>query len=308
MNEKQKQFISAIVYVQNDESYIKKFLEMVYTVLSQNFEKFEIICVNDYSDDATKQVIRDVSSTMTDCMISIVNTGFYQGIEAAMLAGLDLAIGDFVLEFDEAVIDYDTEMIMQCYNRCVEGFDVVSCGSGNRRGSSRLFYSLYNRHSGTQHELKSETFRIISRRGINRVYAMSPNPMYRKALYQNCGLKTDYLEYEGIGASNRKHVLKQPHETALTSLILFTNIAYKATVALAFAMMLATLASIIYTVTVYIAGNPVEGFTTMMVLLSGAFFALFTILAVVIKYLTVILKLVFQKQRYTLESIEKLTG
>jgi len=308
MSEKQKQFISAVVYVYNGEHDIKNFLTVVYEILNKNFEKFEIICVNDYSSDNSKQVIRDVASTMSNCMISMVNTGFYQGIEAAMLAGLDLAIGDFVLEFDEIVIDYDSDIIMQCYHRCVEGFDVVSCGSGNRRGSSSLFYSLYNRYSGTQHELRSETFRIISRRGINRVYAMSPNPMYRKALYQNCGLKTDYLEYEGVGVSNRKHILKQPHETALTSLILFTNIAYKATVTLAFVMMLATLGSIIYTLTIYIAGNPVEGFTTMMALLSGAFFALFTILAVVIKYLTVILKLVFQKQRYTLESVEKLTG
>ena len=307
MSEKQKQFISAIAYVYNGEHHIKNFLEMVYTTLNQYFEKFEIICVNDYSDDNSKQVIHDVSCTMPNCMVSIVNTGFYQGIEAAMLAGLDLAIGDFVLEFDEIIIDYDSKIIMQCYNRCVEGFDVVSCGSGNRRRTSKLFYSLYNRHSGSQHALRSETFRIISRRGINRVYAMSPNPMYRKALYQNCGLKTDYLEYEGVGISNRKHTLKQPHETALTSLILFTNIAYKSTVTLAFVMMLATLGSIIYTITVYIAGNPIEGFTTMMALLSGAFFALFTILAVVIKYLTVILKLVFQKQRYTLESIEKLT-
>jgi len=306
MSEQQKQFISAVIYVHNSELYLKNFLE--YEILAQNFEKFEIICVNDYSDDNSKQVVRDAASAMTNCLISIVNTGFHQGIEAAMLAGLDLAIGDFVLEFDETTIDYDPEIIMKCYNRCVEGFDVVSCGSGNRRGSSKLFYSLYNRHSGTQHELKSETFRIISRRGINRVYAMSPNPLYRKALYQNCGLKTDYLEYEGTGVANRKHTLKQPHETALTSLILFTNIAYKATVMFALVMMLVTFGSIIYTITIFITGNPVEGFTTMMTLLSAAFFALFTILAVVIKYLTVILKLVFQKQRYTLESVEKLTG
>jgi len=308
MSEKQKQFISAVVYIHNGEQYVEHFLQMLYGILSDNFERFEIICVNDHSTDNSKQAIRDIANSITGCMISIVNTGFHQGIESSMLAGLDLAIGDFVLEFDEAVIDYDPEIIMKCYNRCVEGFDVVSSGSGNRRGSSSLFYSLYNRHSGTQHELKSETFRIISRRGINRVYAMSPNPMYRKALYQNCGLKTDYLEYETTGVANRKHILKQPHETAVTSLILFTNIAYKATIILASIMMIFTLGSIIYTITVYIAGNPVEGFTTMMTLLSAAFFALFIILAVVIKYLSVILKLVFQKQRYTLESVEKLTG
>ena len=306
---KHKKFVSAVAYVHDAENEIAMFLQTLYDVLEGNFENFEIICVNDSSADNSGQVIRDFADTVANCMISMVNTGFHQGIEQAMLAGLDLAIGDFVFEFDDIIVDYEPDLIMKIFDKCIQGFDIVSCGNGGKRVSSKIFYSIYNRHSGSQYELKSETFRVISRRAINRVYSMSPSPIYRKALYRNCGLKTDYLQYKGQSARpSRKHVLKDPHDTALTSLVLFTNVAYKAALALTIIMMLATLGSLGYIVVIYFIGNPVEGYTTMMALLSGAFFGIFAILAVMIKYLSLLLRLVFQRQRYVLESVEKLTG
>lgn len=309
MSLKQKNFVSAVVYIHNVEDMIDNFLEMIYGVLGDNFEKFEIICVNDCSTDNSKEVIKNHANEISSCMLSIVNMSYYHGVEAAMRAGIDLAIGDFIFEFDEIVVDFDPSLIMDVYNRSLQGFDIVSCGKGNYRASSKLFYSIYNRHSGTQYALKSETFRIISRRGINRVQSMSVNIPYRKALYYNCGLRLDYIYYKTINTdAKQKQRLKNPYDTALTSLILFTNIAYKVSLFFTFAMMLATLGSLTYVVVIYLAGNPVEGYTTMMVLMSGAFFALFAISAVVIKYLSVISGLVFHKQRYMIEGVEKITG
>ena len=103
-------------------------------------------------------------------------------------------------------------------------------------------------------------------------------------------------------------MLKNPHDTALTSLILFTNVAYKLTLTLTIIMMFATLGAVIYVISVYLVGNPVEGYTTMMLFMAGAFFVLFAVLSVVIKYLSVILSLIFNKQRYVVESIEKVVG
>jgi len=307
MVNKNKKFVSAVAYIHNSENEIESFLKMLHSVLIENFEKFEIICVNDYSSDDSVARIHKTGKDLTDCMVSVVNTGYYQGVEISMLAGTDLAIGDFIFEFDDVLVDYNPNLIIDCYNKCIQGFDIVSCGSERIRTSSKLFYSIFNRFSGAQYEIKSETFRVVSRRAINRVYAITPNPIYRKALYHNCGLKTCHMGYKGA-RPRAKNNLKNPHDTAITSLLLFTNVAYKATLALALAMMLATFASIAYVIGIYILGTPVEGYTTMMILISGAFFALFTILAVVIKYLSVVLQLVFQHRKYLLESVEKITG
>ena len=309
MNIKQKNFVSAVVYVHDAANVIERFLETLYGVLNANFEKFEVICVDDASMDNSKSIIKKFANKSAGGMLSIVNMSYYQGVEAAMRAGIDLAIGDFVFEFDEVEIDYEADMIMQVYNRSLQGFDVVSCGKGNLHMSSNIFYSIYNRHSSTQYALKSETFRIISRRGINRVQSMSVNMPYRKAVYSNCGLKIDHINYKPTDNNAAKaQRLKNPHDTALTALILFTNVAYKISLVFTLVMMIATLISVGYAVTVYLMGNPVAGYTTTMILISGGFFAIFAVLVVIIKYLSVLLGLVFNKQRYVIEGIEKITN
>ncbi|MCL1973042.1 MAG: glycosyltransferase [Endomicrobia bacterium] len=304
MSIKQKKFVSAVVYVRNAEKEIENFLKMLHGVLSVNFEKFEIICANDASTDNSKKIIQELADSFDSGILSIVNMGYYQGVEAAMHAGVDFAVGDFVFEFDSTVMDYDSDLIMQVYNRSLQGFDIVSCGK-DQKMSSKLFYSIYNlyAHSGAQHKLKSETFRVLSRRAINRIHSMSVTIPYRKALYSNCGLKMDYIYY--TGDSKRCGTLKDKYDTAVTALILFTGIAYKVALLFTFAMMLVTLGTAGYVAAVYILGNPVAGYTTMMLFMSMAFFMLFAILSIVIKYLSVILEIVFNNRRYVIESIEK---
>lgn len=52
--------------------------------------------------------------------------------------------------------------------------------------------------------------------------------------------------------------------------------------------------------------KPVEGWAPIMGLSSLGFCGLFVILTVIIKYLNLILNLIFKKQRYLIESVEKL--
>lgn len=48
---KEKNFVSAVIYVHDAENEIEKFLKTVAGVLEANFENSEIICVNDFSGD-----------------------------------------------------------------------------------------------------------------------------------------------------------------------------------------------------------------------------------------------------------------
>ena len=58
MANKEKNFMSAVIYVHNDETVIDGFLQAVIGVLEDNFEHSEIICVNDFSQDDSAQVVR----------------------------------------------------------------------------------------------------------------------------------------------------------------------------------------------------------------------------------------------------------
>ena len=72
---------------------IGTFLQNINKELSENFEEYEIICVNDKSTDNTLEEIKRVASNMKK---RIINMSYYQGLELSMNAGIDLTIGDFV--------------------------------------------------------------------------------------------------------------------------------------------------------------------------------------------------------------------
>ena len=121
---KEKNFVSAVIYIHNVEKRIAMFLQMVRRTLEDNFEHSEIICVNDCSSDASVEQIKMISKEARHTNISVLNMSYFHGMEPAMNAGVDLSIGDFVFEFDSTVIDYEAELIMQVYRRALEGFDI----------------------------------------------------------------------------------------------------------------------------------------------------------------------------------------
>ena len=145
---KEKNFISAVLYVHNNEIQIVDVLRKVNEVLSDNFEKYEIICVNDYSTDKSVEKIKNFADTVKESVISILNMSYYQGIELSMNAGVDLAIGDFIFEFDNIEMDYSIETIMEVYYQSLKGFDIVSAAPQKpMKKTSLLFYNLFNGHS-----------------------------------------------------------------------------------------------------------------------------------------------------------------
>ncbi|MGN0456726.1 MAG: glycosyltransferase [Acutalibacteraceae bacterium] len=311
VKDKEKNFVSAVVYVHNRENTIKASLKQINDVLNEHFLKYEIICVNDASYDDSASVIKEFGEKYLDCPLSIVNMGFFQGVEMSMNAGVDLSIGDFVFEFDSDIIDFEPSLIMDIYYHSLKGYDIVSAtADGKKRLSSSLFYKLFNKSAKTQYKLSTESFRILSRRAINRVHALSKTIPYRKALYANCGLKMDTVHYKPNNSSRSDSINKQSDtrlETALDSLMLFTNIGYRASMILTIIMILATVGIGIYTILVFALGHPVPGFTTTMLVLTGSFFGVFAILTIIIKYLSLLVNLIFKKQRYLVESIEKIS-
>lgn len=307
----EKNFVSAVVYVHNNEKQIKAFLEMLWRSLETHFAKYEIIMVNDASDDASADIIRKTAESFDGAVVSILKMSYFQGLELSMNAGKDLAIGDYVFEFDTVDMDYDAEKIFEIYKTAVSGYDIVSASSDkNRKASSSLFYTVFNRFSKVQYKLSTETFRVLSRRAINRIDASSTVIPYRKAVYANCGLKCKNVIYEAKADLEKNYSGNQKRyreELAMETLILHTNVAYKVTSSLTILMMAVTLFALLYTVIVFLTGNPVAGWTTMMLVLSFGFLGMFAILSIVIRYLAIILDLNFKKYRVVFESIEKIS-
>lgn len=311
MANKEKNFASAVVYVHNAENRIEKFLKAIIDTMELNFEHSEIICVNDASDDNSVEKIKTISVGASSTSVSVINMSYFHGLEMAMNAGMDMSIGDFVFEFDNTTLDFDLSMIMAVYRRSLEGYDIVSASADQReRFSSNLFYKVFDHYTDVSYKMQTESFRILSRRVINRISSMNKTIPYRKALYANCGLKTDNMKYKVVGLSQKYRNKKERHYRsglAADSLILFTEIGYRFSKAMTFLMMFMSLFMIVYSVVIYATSHPVAGWTTTILFLSVAFFGLFGILTLVIKYLQLLVDLVFKRKHYSFESIEKLT-
>ena len=307
---KEKNFISAVVYVRNDDAHISEFLSMLTGVLEGNFEHSEIICVNDFSSDDSLAKIREFCKAGSSVSISVLNMSYFHGIELSMNAGVDLSIGDFVFEFDSVAMDYEPSRIMDLYYRTQEGFDIVSLTPDKGNGFfSRVFYKLFNVFSNYPQKISTETVRILSRRTINRVSSMSKTIPYRKAIYASSGLRTARIVYQRMDSSRSVDKGERSYRRglAVNSLILFTDVGYKFSIYMAVIMMCIAISMVTYSVVIYLTRNPVEGWTTTILFLSFAFFGLFSVLTVIIKYLQIIVDLIFKRKTYNFESIEKLT-
>jgi dolichol-phosphate mannosyltransferase len=310
MINKEKNFMSAVIYVHNAEDRIEKFLNMVIEAMEENFEHSEIVCVNDHSDDDSVGIIKRIGKKAENTTITVLNMSYFHGVETAMNAGVDLAIGDFVLEFDSAIADFDKSQIMAVYKKALEGFDIVSASPEKKqRFTSRLFYSIFNRFTDFSYKISSERFRVLSRRVINRVSSMNKSVPYRKAVYANCGLKTFNMKYSVTDTAYEKADRlenKYRKELAVDSMILFTELGYRFSVTMTVIMMLVAVFVAVYSAVIYIFSTPVAGWTTTIFFMSFAFFGLFGILTIIIKYLQILVDLVFKRKKYSFESIEKI--
>lgn len=310
MANKEKNFISAVIYVHNDESVIGVFLQTVIRVLEDNFEHSEIICVNDFSSDCSVQAVRRTGSQARHTTVTVLNMSYFHGVETSMNAGVDLAIGDFVLEFDSCVLDFAPQEIMNVYRKSLTGYDIVSASPDKKqRLTSNIFYNVFNRFTDYSYKLYSERFRVLSRRVINRISSMNKSVPYRKAVYANCGLKTMNVKYPAMGGGQGKEdkaERKYRTELAVNSMILFTQLGYRFSVTMTVIMMLVAVFVAAYSAFVYLFSTPVAGWTTTIFFMAFAFFGLFGILTIIIKYLQILVDLVFRRKKYSFESIEKL--
>lgn len=307
MENKEKNFVSAVVYLYNEDNYVQSYLKGLEDTLKQNFEKYEIIVVNDASTDEGAKNVKAYVSSQDGAKVTLMNMGYHQGLETSLNAGVDLAIGDFVYELEFTNIDYSWNVLMDVYRHSLEGYDIVNAKGnvGKKVTTGSLFYNVMNKYANLQYPLSSGSFRIVSRRAINRIHSLATRIPYRKVAYANCGLKCDTLLYECTkkvklrSASNRL-------ELATNSLVLFTDIAFRFTFWFAVIMIVLTVGMAIYASISLIQNNTVDGWAIVTLFGGFALSGLFVVLCMIVRYLTTLVRLNFLKRDYVFESIDKL--
>ena len=112
--------ISVVVSCYNEEKALPLFYEEMERVRKQDFEgvaDFEYIFVNDGSKDKTLDIIKELRKK--DSKVRYVSFSRNFGKEAAMLAGLEASVGDYVTLMDADLQD-PPSLLKEMYNAIVE--------------------------------------------------------------------------------------------------------------------------------------------------------------------------------------------
>lgn len=289
-------FASVVIYVDDTAARYPDAAVRMADELAAMFKTYEMIVVD---DGCASGVADSVTTALAGHPISIVRMGNRQGPEAAMNAGVDAAVGDYVFEVDDLGA-LDVAFVRSAYVEAMAGADVVNGvfeGGSSLRG--KLFYSAFNRFSGFPTKLASNPCRLLSRRAVNRVRSMSGYAPYRKASYAASGLKVAEVKVGGHATH------KTDLAMAVTSLALYTDAFYKVASWLAALMAVLSFAEIVYVAVIAASGIAVAGWVTTMLVLTIGFMAVFVLFAFALKYLDLLVKISFEKQGYLTDGIER---
>lgn len=140
---KEQNFISAVVYMTNDSAQTLAFFKRLYSCLEEHFVQYEIIAVNAFGEKNIGKELKEWAKSIAK-PLTLVHMSAGQAHEQCMNAGLDIAIGDYVFEFDNAELTYPAEIIYESYETALQGNDIVTVCPQKERLVSRIFFSIFN--------------------------------------------------------------------------------------------------------------------------------------------------------------------
>ncbi|HEM2547505.1 TPA: glycosyltransferase family 2 protein [Streptococcus suis] len=194
--------LSIIVPCYNEEETIRPFLEATKIVEQEMAQDlvFDYIFVNDGSKDNTLEVLRQVSDEFSNVHYLSFSRNF--GKEAALLAGLENAQGDFVTVMDADLQD-PPEMLVEMYNLIQNGYDVVGTRRVDRTGEpiirsffANMFYKIINAVSDTEMVDGARDFRLMTRQVIDSILELNEVNRFSKGIFSWVGFNVTYLPYE----------------------------------------------------------------------------------------------------------------
>ncbi len=115
--------LSVVIPLYNEEDNVAPLCDALLGALTQMPHSFEIILVNDGSRDGTEA--RLAQAAQRDSRIRVLNFRSNKGQTAAMMAGMDYAVGKVIVPMD-GDLQNDPKDIARLLDKLDEGYEVVS--------------------------------------------------------------------------------------------------------------------------------------------------------------------------------------
>lgn len=264
--------ISVIVSCYNEEESLPLFYQEINKVMEELKKyKFELIFVNDGSKDKTLEVIKTLRKK--DNRVRFVSFSRNFGKEAAMLAGLDYSMGDYVTLMDADLQD-PPKMLPEMLKYIEEdGYDCVGTRRVTRKGEppirsffARRFYKLINKMSKIEMVDGARDYRLMTRQMVEAILNCREYNRYSKGLWSFVGFKTKWLEFENVQrvAGETKWSFWKLFKYAIEGIVAFTTVPL--TIAAFLGILFCFIAFVMIVVIIcktLIWGDPVSGWPSL---------------------------------------------
>lgn len=195
--------LSIVVPCFNEEKALDIFHPEITRVCAGLGVSYGVVYVNDGSSDATLQIMRELSAA--DSHVRYVSFSRNFGKEAALLAGLETARGDYVVTMDVDMQD-PPALIPEMFKAVTEeGFDCAATRRVTRKGEppirsffARKFYRIMNRISDANIVDGARDFRLMKRSMVDAILSLTEKNRFSKGIFSWVGFSTKWFEYENI--------------------------------------------------------------------------------------------------------------
>jgi glycosyltransferase involved in cell wall biosynthesis len=287
--------ISVVVPLDNDREILPDFLRDLSRTMSAAFRFYEIILIDDGSVDQTRSEVEPLLKELQQIRYLRLSRSF--GRDAALSAGIESAIGDYVVTLDPSCDP--VEIIPQMVECCQSMGGIVHAVADNprnRAGMRELFGNMFrrycNRRMGVDLKRGAEDFRVMSRQAVNALLQVRMQSRYLRVLTLTLGYHHEFYPYtrNDRGAVVSRGSFVEEIATAIDLLAANTRHPLRVVTAAGMIGAILNLFYAFYVLAVYLVKpNVASGWTTLSLQQSGMFFFICLILAVLSEYVGTIL-------------------
>ena len=197
--------VEMIVPCYNEGQCVKLLAEEVNKVFSENAQyEWNILFVNDGSADNTLDVVKTCVTEYGTERIKYISFSRNFGKEAAILAGLEHATGDYIALMD-ADLQHPPKLLIEMIAGLEEGYDVCGARRVSRKGEpvirsilSKRFYYFMNKVTGIQMTPGGSDFRVMTKAVAEAMVAMPERQRFTKGIFSWVGFKTKWIPYTNV--------------------------------------------------------------------------------------------------------------
>ncbi|MGL6220874.1 MAG: glycosyltransferase family 2 protein [Lacrimispora sphenoides] len=287
--------ISVVVSCYNEELALDQFYQETARILNKLNWDYELIFVNDGSQDGTMKILDGLSRK--DKKVKVISFSRNFGHEAAMIAGLDYSSGDGIVCMD-ADLQHPPQYLPEIVRKLEEGYDVINMVRTKNESAgwfknfaSSAFYHLINVLSDVKFEPNASDFFVISRRA-GEVLRDNYREKVRflRGYVQNIGFNRTTIEYEaGIRvAGESKYSIKKLMAFSLNTIMCFSNLPLKLGIYAGGGAGILGIIMMIYTIWSWARVGTPNGYATTIVLICFMFSVLFLIVGIIGNYIAIL--------------------